>query len=163
MGVAVVREKGCLREVWMCVGKSNIQILSANTISFRAEIIGLLASLETLPVQELALMASCKVVSTKAGGSGLVYVLTLLEKRLVSPFFQCNLCGQHTSPFELRVCILPVALHSSCTTERKSVCVPISKLSQFPITADFKTRANATRQHPIIRVMADNRYTGILF
>jgi len=46
------------------------QILSANTILFRAEIIGLLAALETLPTQELALMA-CKVVCTKAGPSGL--------------------------------------------------------------------------------------------
>lgn len=30
-----------------------------NTISFRAGIIGLLAYLETLPIEELALMASC--------------------------------------------------------------------------------------------------------
>lgn len=82
MEVVVGREKGCLWAEWMCVGKSNTYILSANTIFFRAEIIGLLSSLETLPVQELALITSCKVVCTEAE---VFYVLT--------PLFQCNLCG----------------------------------------------------------------------
>lgn len=59
----------------------------------RAEITGLLSSLETLPIQELAVMALCKALCTKAGASGVFYVLTLLERTLVAPFFQCNLCS----------------------------------------------------------------------
>lgn len=80
----------------MSGGNSNILILNANTTTFKAEITGLLASLETLLIQELALMPSCKVVCTVLG-------LELLDC-FIETIFQFSKQNLFYSPYREETC-----------------------------------------------------------